>query len=73
MLENVRFTKGSTPLEDAAVKAAIADGEARLAASGRLLIRKSGTEPLIRVMGESEDADLLKDVVMGIAGTIAKL
>ena len=73
MLENVRFTKGSTPLEDAAVKAAIADGEARLAASGRLLIRKSGTEPLIRVMGESEDADLLKDVVMSIAGTIAKL
>ena len=61
---------GMAPLELPAVQDAIAEGEARLAAQGRLLIRKSGTEPLIRVMGECEDEALLRDVVMGIAGKI---
>ncbi|MBR9865063.1 MAG: phosphoglucosamine mutase, partial [Rhodobacteraceae bacterium] len=60
LLENVRYGDGGDPLLDASVKQAIAEGEAALAASGRLLIRKSGTEPLVRVMGECEDAGLLK-------------
>ena len=70
LLKNVRYASGSTPLEQAAVQDAIARGEERLGDSGRLLIRKSGTEPLIRVMGESEDAGLLQTVVDDIAGAI---
>ncbi|MGR3484262.1 MAG: phosphoglucosamine mutase [Paracoccaceae bacterium] len=57
-------------LEEAAVKAAIAQGEARLARQGRLLIRPSGTEALVRVMGEAEDEALLDAVLSDIVGTI---
>ena len=57
-LENVRFA-GGKPLEDDEVKAAIADAEARLNGSGRLLVRASGTEPLIRIMAEGDDAKLV--------------
>jgi phosphoglucosamine mutase len=70
MLKNVRYAAGQEPLEAHAVQAMIADGEARLAGKGRLLIRKSGTEPLVRVMAECEDADLLADVVDGIVGAV---
>ncbi len=56
LLKNVRFATGQTPLENAHVKAAIAQAEADLAGGGRLLIRKSGTEPLVRVMAEHADA-----------------
>ncbi|MBT8416447.1 MAG: phosphoglucosamine mutase, partial [Silicimonas sp.] len=52
LLKNVRFADGATPLEAPGVKAAIEDAEGRLNGKGRLLIRKSGTEPLIRVMAE---------------------
>ena len=62
LLKNVRFT-GGQPLETGSVKAAIAEGEARLSGSGRLVIRKSGTEPLIRVMAEGEDEALVAEVV----------
>jgi len=62
ILENVSF-KGGTPLEDKQVKAAIAEGEQRVLGTGRLLIRPSGTEPLIRVMGECDDASLLREVI----------
>jgi phosphoglucosamine mutase len=62
LLKNVRFD-GGQPLETSPVKAAIADGEARLSGTGRLLIRKSGTEPLIRVMAEGEDEQLVAEVV----------
>ncbi len=62
LLKNVRFA-GGEPLADAAVKAAIADGEAALAGKGRLVIRASGTEPLIRVMAEGDDADQVTAVV----------
>jgi phosphoglucosamine mutase len=55
LLKNVRFANGK-PLEDAHVKAVIAEGEAALAGKGRLVIRPSGTEPLIRVMAEGDDA-----------------
>ena len=72
LLENVRYAPGTAPLETPAVQKAITDAEARLATSGRLLIRKSGTEPLVRVMGEAEDQDLLRDVVATVAGEIAK-
>ncbi|AWK89046.1 phosphoglucosamine mutase [Azospirillum thermophilum] len=70
LLTNVRFAAGSKPLESAAVKQAIREGEARLAASGRLLIRKSGTEPVIRVMAEGDDAALVAEVVGDIAAMI---
>jgi phosphoglucosamine mutase len=66
MLKNVRFGAGMAPMEAAGVKAVVAEAEARLQGKGRLLIRKSGTEPLIRVMAECEDEALLADVVDGI-------
>jgi len=69
LLKNVRFD-GGAPLEAAPVKAAIADGEARLAGSGRLLIRKSGTEPVIRVMAEGEDEALVGEVVDSICEAV---
>ncbi len=70
MLKNVRYGVGQEPLAAAAVQAVIADAEARLAGRGRLLIRKSGTEPLVRVMAEAEDAVLLADVVDGIVAAV---
>jgi len=70
ILENVRYTLGETPLERPAVQDAIVEGEMRLGDTGRLLIRTSGTEPLIRVMGESEDSALLKSVIDDIAGAV---
>ncbi|MBM3569600.1 MAG: phosphoglucosamine mutase [Alphaproteobacteria bacterium] len=70
LLVNVRFDQGSKPLDSAPVKAAIAAAEAKLGAAGRVLIRKSGTEPLIRVMAEGEDPALVRRVVDDIAGAI---
>ncbi|MBZ9936693.1 phosphoglucosamine mutase [Mesorhizobium sp. BR1-1-16] len=62
ILKNVRFG-GGKPLDTASVKAAIAEGEARLSGSGRLVIRPSGTEPLIRVMAEGDDETVVTSVV----------
>ncbi|MEL6619093.1 MAG: phosphoglucosamine mutase [Pseudomonadota bacterium] len=59
LLKNVRYTAGQTPLDLDTVKTAIAEAEGQLTGNGRLLIRKSGTEPLIRVMAESEDEAIL--------------
>ncbi|MEM6972226.1 MAG: phosphoglucosamine mutase [Pseudomonadota bacterium] len=73
ILKNMRFNGAARPLEDPAVKAAIAKGEARLGAAGRLVIRPSGTEPLIRVMGESEDAALLEEIVDTICAAVANV
>ena len=70
LLRNVRYELGAQPLAAAAVRGAIADGEARLNGSGRLLIRKSGTEPLIRVMAECSDEGLLREVVDGIVAAV---
>src|ERR1700742_1144981 len=72
VLENVRFRKGS-PLEDARVKASIDDAHARLGNSGRILVRKSGTEPLIRVMAEGDDEKLVRVVVRQIAAAIEEV
>lgn len=69
LLENVRFT-GGKPLEDARVKAAIADAEARLSGQGRLLVRPSGTEKLIRVMAEGDDEALVKAVVADVSAAV---
>jgi phosphoglucosamine mutase len=69
LLKNVRFDSGQ-PLEAPSVKAAVADGEARLVGNGRLLIRKSGTEPLIRVMAEGEDETLVNEVVDSICEAV---
>ncbi|WP_374647050.1 phosphoglucosamine mutase [Tabrizicola sp.] len=70
LLKNVRFPDGVRPLEVAAVQRAIEESEARIAGRGRILIRKSGTEPLIRVMAECEDEGLLAQVVDEIVGAV---
>ncbi|WP_278924200.1 MULTISPECIES: phosphoglucosamine mutase [Pseudophaeobacter] len=70
LLQNVRFTAGQTPLELASVQASIRDAEAVLKDKGRLLIRKSGTEPLIRVMAECEDEGLLNTTVAEVAAAV---
>ncbi|HMQ20620.1 MAG TPA: phosphoglucosamine mutase [Sphingopyxis sp.] len=62
LLKNVRFA-GGKPLDDARVAAAIAEGEAALDGRGRLVIRASGTEPVIRVMAEGDDAGQVEQVV----------
>jgi phosphoglucosamine mutase len=69
-LENVRFAKGAKPLEHKNVKAAIADAEQRLNGSGRVLVRASGTEPLIRIMAEGDDEKLVGQLVKEIAGAV---
>ncbi|MCH1569036.1 MAG: phosphoglucosamine mutase [Alphaproteobacteria bacterium] len=69
ILENVVFSAG-VPLENEEVLAAISAGEQKLGNTGRLVIRKSGTEPLIRVMGEGDDATLVQNVVAEIVGSI---
>ena len=62
--------KSGKPLEDKQVMAAIADGQAMLGAGGRLVVRASGTEPVIRVMGEADDAGLVSTVVEQIEAAI---
>ena len=62
LLKNVRFA-GGKPLENANVQAAIAEGEAALAGRGRIVIRASGTEPVIRVMAEGDDAGQVTQIV----------
>jgi phosphoglucosamine mutase len=68
-LENVRFSHGQ-PLESASVKSAIAAAELRLNGSGRLLVRASGTEPMIRIMAEGDDEKLVVQLVRDIAGAV---
>ena len=70
LLKNVRFTAGAKPLEMASVQEVIRASEQRIEGLGRILIRKSGTEPLIRVMAECEDEALLVAVVDEIVGAV---
>jgi phosphoglucosamine mutase len=72
-LENVRFASGAKPLDNVQVKAAIADGEARLNSAGRIVVRASGTEPLIRVMAEGDDPKLVAQVVREIATAVKQV
>jgi phosphoglucosamine mutase len=69
LLKNVRFS-GGKPLDDAQVKASIAEAEAELVGRGRLVIRPSGTEPLIRVMAEGDDAAQVERLVDMICDTV---
>jgi phosphoglucosamine mutase len=70
LLKNVRFEAGQAPLEADQVQTAIAEAEEQLNGRGRLLIRKSGTEPLIRVMAESEDPVLLNRAVDNVVAAV---
>jgi len=70
LLKNVRFG-GGAPLETDSVKAAIAEAESELGGRGRLVIRKSGTEPLIRVMAEGDDPVLVERLVDRICEAVA--
>lgn len=69
LLKNVRFA-GGKPLEDSRVKASIAEAEAELVGRGRLVIRPSGTEPLIRVMAEGDDEAQVHRLVDMICDTV---
>ncbi|MCK9066271.1 phosphoglucosamine mutase [Haemophilus haemolyticus] len=70
VLINVRFAGGENPLESDAVKSVAADVEKRLEGKGRILLRKSGTEPLIRVMVECQDAELAQQCAEEIAEAV---
>ena len=71
LLRNVRYA-GGAPLEAASVRAAIAEAEAELAGTGRLVIRPSGTEPVIRVMAEGDDAAQVERLVSTICDAVQK-
>jgi phosphoglucosamine mutase len=71
LLRNVRIN-GGFPLEDDSVKCAIRDAEAELGKSGRLVIRPSGTEPVIRVMAEGDDPAMVGTVVDSLVGAIER-
>jgi phosphoglucosamine mutase len=72
VLLNVRFEGGSNPLDSEEVKAVAADVEKRLVGKGRILLRKSGTEPLIRVMVECEDGALAQSCAEEIAEAVKR-
>jgi phosphoglucosamine mutase len=71
VLKNVRYKSGK-PLENANVRSAIKQAEARLDGHGRLIVRPSGTEPVIRVMGEGDDKGLIEEVVDGIVEALTQ-
>ncbi len=71
ILKNVRYSSGR-PLEDTRVQAAIAAAKERLGTSGRIVIRPSGTEPVIRVMAEGDDESLVSSIVGDICDAVAK-
>jgi phosphoglucosamine mutase len=72
ILENVHYKRGA-PLSDARVVESIKSCEARLNGSGRLLVRKSGTEPVIRVMAEGEDEKLVRQIVSDLVAVIQEV
>jgi phosphoglucosamine mutase len=72
VLKNVRYQTGK-PLENAAVRSAIANAEQKLGRGGRLIIRPSGTEPVIRVMGEGDDKILVEAVVDDIIAALTRV
>jgi len=72
LLKNVRFDPARDPLENDDVKSVISKTEIKLRENGRLLIRKSGTEPLVRVMGECDDPVMLEKAVNNVVRAIEK-
>jgi phosphoglucosamine mutase len=72
VLKNVRYQKGK-PLENAAVRSAIASAEKKLGRGGRLIVRPSGTEPVIRVMGEGDDKSLVEAVVDDVVEALTQV
>ncbi len=70
VLKNVRFRIGQ-PLEEERVSRAIEDGRRKLGNNGRLVIRPSGTEPVIRVMGEGDDPDLVEKIVDNVCEALS--
>jgi phosphoglucosamine mutase len=72
VLKNVRYNRKSRPLENAKVRSAISDAEIRLNGQGRLVIRPSGTEPVIRVMGEGDDPVLVEEIVDGLVEVLTQ-
>ena len=70
MRTQVRYRRGK-PLEDAKVQSAIRDAERQLNGGGRLVVRPSGTEPVIRIMAEGENEAVIENVVEGIATAVA--
>ena len=72
ILKNVRYAAGADPLGADVVRRVIAEAEARISGAGRILIRKSGTEPLIRVMAECEDEGMLTAVVDEIVAAVER-
>ena len=67
IIKNVAYSDGSDLLERGSIKKIIAQSEKRLGDNGRLLIRRSGTEPVVRIMAEHHDATLIKDIVQNIS------
>jgi phosphoglucosamine mutase len=72
VLKNVRYKNGK-PLENAAVRSAITSAEKKLGLGGRLIVRPSGTEPVIRVMGEGDDKVLVEAVVADIVEALTEV
>ena len=71
ILENVRYERGKPdPMEASTVKAAIRDAEERLKGTGRMLVRKSGTEPLVRIMAEGDDETLVRSAVNDVKAAV---
>ena len=68
-MKNVRYASGK-PLEDGKVKSAIEQAVQRLDGQGRLVIRPSGTEPVIRIMAEGDDKTLVEEIVDGIVDAV---
>ena len=71
-LRSVRYDRMKKPLDDETVKAVVAEAEADLAGAGRLVIRVSGTEPVIRIMAEGEDADLVNAVLGAVCAAVER-
>src|SRR5215470_3310523 len=72
VLKNVRYQKGK-PLDDAQVRSVIASAERKLGRAGRLIVRPSGTEPVIRVMGEGDDRSLVESVVDDVVEALSEI
>ena len=72
ILKNVRYQSGK-PMESAAVRSAIASAEKKLGRGGRLIVRPSGTEPVIRVMGEGDDRNLVESVVDDVVEALSEV